>query len=249
MAGHSKWANIKHRKAGQDAKRSKEFSKLTKEIQVAAGIGQPDPDFNPRLRAALAAARKQGVPKDRIDTAVKKGSGVIEGENYEEMRYEGYSAGGVAVIVETLTDNKNRTAANVRSIFTKAGGNMGETGSVNFMFDQAGMIEYKSDVASTDEMFEEAATAGADDVESDEEIHLIVCSQENFAEVRDILEKKFGEAESSKLGWKPKDPMELDEEKAEKVIKLIDNLEDDDDVQEVYGNFTIPDEVAEKLAG
>ncbi|PIR39191.1 MAG: YebC/PmpR family DNA-binding transcriptional regulator [Alphaproteobacteria bacterium CG11_big_fil_rev_8_21_14_0_20_39_49] len=247
MAGHSKWANIKHRKAGQDAKRAKEFNKLTKEIQVAAGIGQPDPDFNPRLRAALASARKNGVPKDRIDTAVKKGSGVIEGENYEEMRYEGYSAGGVAIIVETLTDNKNRTAGNVRSIFTKAGGNLGENGSVNFMFEQAGMIEYKADIASPDEIFEEAALAGADDVESDDETHTIICSPDNFAEVRDTLEKTFGEAESSKLGWRPKDPVELDFEKAEKVIKLIENLEDDDDVQEVYGSFTIPDEIAEML--
>lgn len=249
MSGHSKWSTIKHKKAGKDQKRAKEFSKLTKEIQVAAGLGQPDPDSNPRLRAALTAARKQGVPKDKIETAIKKGSGIIDGEHYEEMRYEGYSAGGVAVIIEALTDNKNRTAGNVRSIFTKAGGNLGETGSVNFMFDYVGMIEYKAEVASSDQVFEEAAMAGADDVESEEETHLIICSPESLIEVRDVLEKKFGEAESSKFGWRPKEAMELDLEKAEKVIKLIDNLEEDDDVQEVYGNFTIPDEVAALLEG
>lgn len=249
MAGHSKWANIKHRKAGQDAKRAKEFSKLTKEIQVAAGIGQPDPDFNPRLRAALAAARKQGVPKDRIETAVKKGSGVIDGENYEEMRYEGYSSGGVAIIVESLTDNKNRTAGSVRSIFTKAGGNLGETGSVNFMFDHVGMIEYTAETCSFDDMFEAAVEAGADDVEEDGEIYNIICDPNNFPDVRESLSKKFDEAESSKLGWKAKDPMDIDAEKAEKVLKLIDNLEDDDDVQEVYGNFSISDEVVAQLEG
>lgn len=249
MSGHSKWSTIKHKKAGKDQKRGKEFSKLTKEIQVAASLGQPDPNFNPRLRAALIAARKQGLPKDKIETAIKKGSGVIDGEHYEEMRYEGYSAGGVAIIIEALTDNKNRTAGNVRSIFTKAGGNLGETGSVNFMFDYVGMIEYLIDVASADDMFEAAAMAGADDVESGEETHLIICSTENLIEVRDALEKKFGEPESSKFGWRPKEPMELDIEKAEKVIKLVENLEDDDDVQEVYGNFTIPDEVAALLEG
>jgi YebC/PmpR family DNA-binding regulatory protein len=247
MAGHSKWSNIKHRKAGQDAKRAKDFGKLTREIQVAAGSGQADPEFNPRLRAALIAARRQGVPKDRIETAVKKGSGVLDGENYEEMRYEGYAAGGVALIVETLTDNKNRTAANVRAIFSKAGGNMGETGSVNFMFDQAGLIEYEANVASADDMFEFAAEIGVDDVVSDSLTHSITCSVDNFATTRDELEKKFGEAESSKLGWKAKDPMELDLEKAEQVLRLIENLENDEDVQEVYGNFSISDEIAEKL--
>lgn len=247
MAGHSKWSNIKHRKAGQDAKRAKDFGKLTREIQVAAGSGQTDPEFNPRLRAALIAARRQGVPKDKIETAVKKGAGIIDGENYEEMRYEGYAAGGIALIVETLTDNRNRTAANVRSTFSKAGGNLGETGSVNFMFDQAGLIEYEASVASADEMFEFASEIGVDDVESDDSTHSITCSVDNFANARDKLEKKFGEAESSKIGWKPKDPVELDLEKAEKVLRLIETLENDEDVQEVYGNFSIPDEVAEKL--
>jgi YebC/PmpR family DNA-binding regulatory protein len=248
MSGHSKWSTIKHKKGAKDAKRGKVFTKLTREIEVSAKMGQPDPDFNPRLRAAIVTARKLGVPKDKIDTAIKKGAGLLEGENYEEMRYEGYGAGGVAVIVDTLTNNRNRSASNIRSLFTKAGGNLGETGSVNFMFDQVGIIEYLGETASADAMFEAAVEAGASNVISDEELHEITCDPNDFSSVREALIAKYGDPESSRLGWKAKDPTELDFEKAEKIVKLVDALEDDDDVQFVTGNFIIPDEIAEKLA-
>tara|TARA_B100001564_G_scaffold295814_1_gene261079 strand:- start:878 stop:1624 length:747 start_codon:yes stop_codon:yes gene_type:complete len=248
MAGHSKFANIKHRKAGQDAKRAKLFTKLTREIQVAAGAGQPDPDFNPRLRGALIAARKAGVPKDRIETSVKKGSGQIEGESFEEMRYEGYGPGGIAIIVDVLTDNRNRSAAEVRTCFTKAGGNMGETGSVNFMFDRIGLVELSADVADHDTIFEAAAEAGAEDVDSNDEFHVITCAPDELNVVRDALTDHYGDPETAKLAWRPKEPMELDLEQAEKIIKLIDALEDNDDVQDVTGNFIIPDDIAEQLA-
>jgi YebC/PmpR family DNA-binding regulatory protein len=247
MSGHSKWSTIKHKKGAKDAKRGKVFTKLTREIEVAAKTGQPDPDFNPRLRAALITARKQGVPKDKIETAIKKGAGLLEGENYEEMRYEGYGPGGVALIIDTLTNSKNRTASNIRSLFTKAGGNLGETGSVNFMFDQVGIIEYLAEAASADAMFEAAVEAGAGNVESDEAIHEITCDPNDFSSVREALIAKYGDPESSRLGWKAKDPIELDFEKAEKIVKLVDSLEDDDDVQFVTGSFMIPDEIAEKL--
>lgn len=247
MAGHSKWANIKHRKGRQDAVKASLFTKLTKEIQVAARRGQPDPEFNARLRAAIITARKQGVPSKNIETALKKGAGLLDGENYEEMRYEGYGPGGVALIVETLTDNKNRTAGNIRSTFTKYNGNLGETGSVNFMFDQVGIIEFKADIASADAVFEAAVEAGADNVESSDDTHEITCAPDDFAAVRDALTKTFGDPESSRIGWKAKDPADLDLEKAEKIVKLIETLEDDEDVQFVVGNFLIPDEVAEKL--
>jgi YebC/PmpR family DNA-binding regulatory protein len=248
MSGHSKWSTIKHKKGAKDAKRGKLFTKLTREIEVAAKTGQPDPDFNPRLRAAIVTARKIGVPKDKIDTAIKKGAGLIEGENYEEMRYEGYGSGGVALIVDTLTNNRNRTASNIRAAFTKAGGNLGETGSVNFMFDQVGIIEYAASVASGDAMFEAAVEAGAGNVESSEEIHEVTCDPNDFSTVREALITKFGDPETSRLGWKAKDAVELDLEKAEKILKLVDALEDDDDVQFVVGSFLIPDEVADKLA-
>lgn len=249
MAGHSKFANIKHRKGAQDAKRAKIFTKLTREIMVAARTGQPDPNFNPRLRNALIAARKGGVPKDRIDTAIKKGSGEIEGENYEEMQYEGYASGGIAIIVEATTDNRNRTASDVRSAFTKAGGNLGETGSVNFMFDRVGLIEYPANVASADEMFEAAVEAGADNVESNDEWHEITSEMEAFNTVRDALVEKFGDPETACLVWKAKDPQSLNLEQAQKLMKLVDALEDLDDVQNVEGAFDIPDDVAEQLEG
>jgi YebC/PmpR family DNA-binding regulatory protein len=248
MSGHSKWSTIKHKKGAKDAKRGKLFTKLTREIEVSAKSGQPDPDFNPRLRAAIITARKIGVPKEKIDTAIKKGAGLLEGENYEEMRYEGYGAGGVAFIVDTLTNNRNRTAANIRAVFTKAGGNLGETGSVNFMFDQVGIIEYAVDVASGDAMFEAAVESGAGNVDSSDEIHEVTCDPNDFSSVREALIAKFGDPESSRLGWKAKDAAELDLEKAEKILKLVDALEDDDDVQYVVGSFLIPDEIAEKLA-
>lgn len=247
MAGHSKWSNIKHRKGAQDAKRAKIFTKLTREIEVAAKSGQPDPDFNPRLRTAIVTAKKQGVPKDRIDTAVKKGAGIIQGENYEEMRYEGYGPSGVALIVDTLTNNKNRTASNVRAAFTKAGGNLGETGSVSFMFDQVGLIEYKSNVANADDMFEAVIEAGADNVESNEDIHEITCDPSDFSSVRDALVEKYGDPEEARLSWKAKDASDLDLEKAEKILRLVDILEEDDDVQFVTGNFNITDEILEQL--
>lgn len=247
MAGHSKFANIKHRKNAQDAKRAKVFTKLTREITVATSSGQPDPDFNPRLRSALITARRAGVPKDKIETAIKKGSGELTGENYEEIRYEGYGPGGVAFIVDALSDNRNRTGGEVRACFTKAGGNLGETGSVNFMFDQVGLIEYEAKAASNDAMFETAAEAGADNVDSSEEIHEVTCDVNNFSAVRDALQAKYGEPETARLAWKAKDPMELDLEKAQTIMKLVDALEDLDDVQYVTGNFTIPDDVAEKL--
>lgn len=248
MAGHSKFANIKHRKGAQDAKRAKLFTKLTKEITVAASSGQPDPDFNPRLRNALITARKAGVPKDRLETAIKKGAGEIEGENYEEMRYEGYGPGGIALIVDALTDNKNRSAADIRACFTKSGGNMGETGSVNFMFDQVGMIVYPSDIAGDDEIFEIAAEAGANDVISDDQIHEIICEVNDLNEVRNELEKKYQDPEEARLAWKAKDPVEVtDVEQAEKILRLVDALEDNDDVQHVTGNFIVPDEIAEQL--
>lgn len=237
MAGHSKFANIKHRKGAQDAKRAKVFTKLVRAIVVAASSGQPHPDFNPRLRVSLVAARKAGVPKDRIDTAIKKGAGEIEGENFEEMRYEGYAPSGVALIVNILTDNKNRSASEVRAAFSKAGGNMGETGSVSFMFDNVGQIIYPVEISDYEELFEVAAQIGAQDVVKDEEFYQIICEADDFSNVRDQLIDKYKDPESAGLIWKAKTPEKLSEESEEKVIKLIDTLEDIDDVQEVFANF------------
>lgn len=247
MAGHSKWANIKHRKGAQDAKRAKIFSKLGREITVAAKLGGGDPDMNPRLRLALSTARGQSMTKEAIDRAVLKGDGSSDGEDYTEMRYEAYGPGGVAIIVETLTDNKNRTAGDVRSIFTKFGGNLGETGSVGFMFDQVGEIVYPVEKDGADEMFEAAAEAGADDVESDENVHIITCAVGDFATVRDALEAKYGEPENSGLVWKANVSAETNEDKAASVLKLIDALEDNDDVQKVFSNLDVSDEVMERL--
>ena len=248
MAGHSKWANIKHKKGKADAQRAKLFSKLGREIYVAAKLGGGDPDMNPRLRLAIATARGQSMPKDGIEKNIQKGVGGGEGENYEEMRYEGFGVGGVAVIVETLTDNKNRTAAEMRAAFTKHGGNLGTTGSVNFMFDQIAEIVFPIDKATADEMFEAAFEAGASDVESNDEYHEIHCTTEDFAEVRDALEAKYGEPERQGLIWMPNVTAEVDEGQAESVMKLIDALEDNDDVQNVTVNFEISDEILEKLA-
>ncbi len=248
MAGHSQFANIKHRKAGKDAKRAKLFTKLTREIQVAASSGSADPDFNPRLRNALILARKNGVPKDRIEMAVKKATSGINTEHFEEVRYEGYALGGIAIIVDALSDNRNRTASDVRTAFTKYSGALGETGCVNFMFDRIGYIEYKNNIASNDEIFESAVEAGVQDVESQGEYHYISCSPEDFMKVRDILAKKYGEPESAKLIWKPKDPMIITEKEiATTLLKLIDALEDSDDVQEVTGNFIISSDLLEQI--
>ncbi len=239
MAGHSKFANIKHRKGAQDKKRANTFTKLAREIIVAAKSGQPDPAFNARLRGAIAAAKAQSMPKDRIEYAIKRATSAADGENYEEMRYEGYAPGGIAIIVEALTDNRNRTAAEVRSIFNKGGGTMGETGSVNFMFDRVGILQYPVDKASADDMFEAALEAGADNCESNDEIHEIICESDSFNDVREELAKIFGDADMGNLAWKPKDSIEVDAERAEKILNLIDRLEDDDDVQNVYANYDI----------
>ncbi|CUH52788.1 YebC/PmpR family DNA-binding transcriptional regulator [Shimia marina] len=246
MAGHSKWANIQHRKGRQDAARSKLFSKLSKEITVAAKMGDPDPEKNPRLRLAVKEAKSQSVPKDVIERAIKK-SVAGEGDEYEEIRYEGYGPNGVAVIVETMTDNRNRTASTVRSTFTKNGGNLGETGSVGFMFDRKGEVTYPAAVGDADTVFEAAIEAGAEDVESSEEGHVIWCEDTDLNEVSTALEAALGESDSTKLVWKPTTTTEMDLVSMQKLMKLIDALEDDDDVQRVTTNFEASDEVMEQL--
>ena len=246
MAGHSKWANIQHRKGRQDAARSKLFSKLAKEITVAAKMGDPDPDKHPRLRLAVKEAKSQSVPKDVIDRAIKKSQGG-DAESYDEIRYEGYGPGGVAVIVEAMTDNRNRTASTVRSTFTKCGGNLGETGSVSFMFDRKGQVLYPLEVGDEDTVMMAALEAGAEDVESTEDGHAIFCADTDLNEVSNALEAQLGESESAKLIWKPQTTTELDLEGMEKLMKLIDTLEDDDDVQRVTANFEVSDEVMAAL--
>jgi YebC/PmpR family DNA-binding regulatory protein len=247
MAGHSQFKNIMHRKGRQDAVRSKIFSKLGREITVAAKQGLPDPTMNPRLRLAVQNARAQSMPKDNIERAIKKAAGG-DADNYEEVRYEGYGPGGVAVIVEALTDNRNRTASNVRAAFTKAGGAMGETGSVGFMFNRVGEITYKPEAGSVDDVMEAAIEAGADDVASDEDGHVILCAFEDIGDVSKALEGVLGEAESIKAIWKPQTTAPVDEEKAQSVLRLISTLDDDDDVQNVYANFEVSDEVLAKLS-
>ncbi|MBJ3777594.1 YebC/PmpR family DNA-binding transcriptional regulator [Acuticoccus mangrovi] len=247
MAGHSKFKNIMHRKGAQDAKRSKLFSKLSREITVAAKMGTPDPDMNPRLRLAIQAARAQSMPKDNIERAIKKAAG-DDGAVYEEVRYEGYGPGGVAVLVEALTDNRNRTAGVVRAAFSKHGGALGETGSVAFMFDRVGEIEYAPAAADAEAMMEAAIEAGAEDVSSDEDGHLVTCAFEDVAEVSTALGERLGEAQAVRIVWRPQNSTPVDEDKAGTLMKLIDILEDDDDVQNVFANYEISDEVMEKLA-
>ena len=247
MAGHSKWANIQHRKGKQDKLRSKLFSKLAKEITVAAKMGDPDPDKNPRLRLAVKEAKSNSVPKDVIDRAIKKSQGG-DAENYDEIRYEGYGPNGIAIIVEAMTDNRNRTASNVRSYFTKYGGDMGQTGSVSFMFDRKGEIMYAASAGDADTVMMAALEAGAEDVESDEEGHWIYTSDTDLGEVSAALEAALGESETAKLIWKPQAPTEIaDLDTAQKLMKLIDALEEDDDVQTVTGNFDLTDDVAAQL--
>ena len=246
MAGHSKWANIQHRKGKQDKMRSKVFSKLAKEITVAAKMGMPDPDMNPRLRLAVKAAKAVSMPKDVIDRAIKK-SQLGEGVEYSEIRYEGYGVNGIAIMAEALTDNLNRTASNVRSYFAKCGGNMGQTGSVSHSFDRVGEISYPASVGSADDVMMAALDAGADDVESDEDGHWIYCSVEALNAVSDALEKALGESTESKLIWKAQTLTEVDLETVQKLIRLIDMLEEDDDVQTVTHNFDIPEAVAALL--
>jgi YebC/PmpR family DNA-binding regulatory protein len=247
MAGHSQFKNIMYRKGAQDKKRSKIFSKLAREITAAAKTGLPDPAMNPRLRTAVLAARAQNMPKDNIERAIKK-SQEAGGEDYMEVRYEGFGPGGVGVIVEALTDNRNRTAGEVRSIFTKHGGNLGETGAVSFSFQRVGRIEYPLSAASAEAMLEAAIEAGADDCESDADAHWLTTSVEAFHETASALEKRFGPAKSSAIVWRPQNTVDVDEEKGEKLIKLIDALEDSDDVQAVYANFEMSDKVMEKLS-
>ena len=246
MAGHSKFKNIMYRKGAQDKKRSALFSKLAREITVAAKMGLPDPDANARLRAAVNAAKAQSMPKDNIQRAIDKASG-SEGENYEEIRYEGYGPGGVSLIVEALTDNRNRTATNVRTAFAKNGGNLGTTGSVSHGFDRLGQITYPVSAGDPDTVFEAALDAGADDVESSEDGHEIWTSVENLHEVAKALEASLGEPESVKLAWKPGLTVDVAEGDAQTLLKLVDALEDDDDVQAVWGNYEVSDEVMEKL--
>lgn len=247
MAGHSKFKNIMHRKGAQDKKRSAMFSKLSREITVAAKMGLPDPEMNARLRAAVLAAKAQSMPKDNIQRSIDKASG-SDAENYEEIRYEGFGPGGVAIIVEALSDNRNRTATNVRTAFSKNGGNLGASGSVSHGFERLGLIEYGASAGDADKVLEAAIEAGAEDVQSDEEGHEIWTSVDSLHEVAKSLEGALGEAESVKLGWKPTTEVEVRGEDASTLMKLIDSLEEDDDVQTVWGNYDVPDEELEKLA-
>ncbi|GLI23201.1 MULTISPECIES: YebC/PmpR family DNA-binding transcriptional regulator [Xanthobacter] len=247
MAGHSQFKNIMHRKGRQDAMRSKLFSKLAREITVSAKMGLPDPNMNARLRAAILAARAENMPKDNIDRAIKKASGA-DTENYDEIRYEGYGPGGVAVIVEALTDNRNRTASEVRSYFTKSGGNLAETGAVSFMFDRVGRIEYAANKADADTMMEAAIEAGADDVSSSEDGHEVICAADNLAEVQRALEQKFGEPSKAALIWRPQNTVAVDDETGEKLMRLVETLEDNDDVQTVTANFELSDALLAKLS-
>ncbi|PHR19352.1 MAG: YebC/PmpR family DNA-binding transcriptional regulator [Hoeflea sp.] len=247
MAGHSQFKNIMHRKGRQDAVRSKMFSKLGREITVAAKMGAPDPAMNPRLRLAIQNAKSQSMPKDNIQRAINKATGG-DSEAYEEVRYEGYGPGGVAVIVEALTDNRNRTASSVRAAFTKSGGALGETGSVGFMFSRVGEIIYPLEAGDADAIMEAAIMAGAEDVTSGEEEHTIICAFEDIGEVSTALEEALGEANSVKAVWKPQTTAPVDEDKAVSVLKLIATLDDDDDVQNVYANFEVSDEIMAKLS-
>jgi YebC/PmpR family DNA-binding regulatory protein len=246
MAGHSKFKNIQFRKGAQDKKRSKLFSKLAREITTAAKMGLPDPAMNPRLRTAIAAARAQNMPNDNIDRAIKK-SQEAGGDNYEEVRYEGFGAGGVGVIVEALTDNRNRTASEVRSIFSKHGGNLGETGAVSFNFDRLGAIEFDADKATADEMLEAAIEAGADDVESGADGHYVYCNPDELHQVAKALDERFGEPRTTQILWRPKSEVPIDEESGQKLLRMIDGLEDLDDVQQVYANFDMAEDVLQKL--
>jgi len=246
MAGHSKFKNIMHRKGAQDKKRSAAFSKLSREITVAAKMGAPDPDMNPRLRLAVNNARAASMPKDNIQRAIDKAA-AAGGEDYEEIRYEGYGPGGVALIVEALTDNRNRTATNIRTAFSKNGGNMAASGAVSHGFERKGMIEYPAGAGSEDAVLEAAIEAGADDVESDDGGHTIWTDMEALHEVARALEAVLGEPESVKLGWKPNLSVDVGEGDAQTLLKLVDALEDDDDVQTVWGNYEVSDEVMEKL--
>jgi YebC/PmpR family DNA-binding regulatory protein len=249
MAGHSQFKNIMHRKGAQDAKRARSFNKLIREITVAARSGLPDPAMNPRLRSALAAARAANMPKDNVDRALKKALGGDDGVNYEEARYEGYGPSGVAIIVETLTDNRNRTAAEVRSAFNKLGGSLGEVGSVSFMFEHIGIIHVPNTTTTFDAIFEAAVDAGALNVEETETTFDVSTNLEDFAHVRDSLASRFGDSLEAKLIWRPLNLAPCNLDSAPGLLKLMDILEDNDDVQNVFANFDIPEDVLTKLAG
>ena len=249
MAGHSQFKNIMYRKGAQDAKRARLFTKIGREIEVAAKLGSPDPDSNPRLRSAIQAARAANMPGDRIDRAMKRAAGDGDGAVYEEVRYEGYGPAGVAVIVEALTDNRNRTAADVRAAFSKNGGSLGETGSVSFLFDRAGLVRFAREAASSDEMFEAALEAGADDMDSDDEGHDVLTAPEDLHAVREALERSVGEPQAARLIWKPQTLVAVAEEPATVLFKLLEALDDHDDVQNVSANYDVSDEVLARLAG
>ena len=247
MAGHSQFKNIMHRKGAQDAKRAKIFTKIIRELTVAAREGGADHHSNSRLKSAMLSAREANMPKDTMDRAIKRGEGGEDGANYEEIRYEGYGPGGVAVLVECLTDNRNRTAAEVRSTFTKSGGNFGETGSVSFMFDHLGLMRYPEKTASFDQMFEVAVELGAEDVKSEEGFYEIYCAADSFSVVREGLIAKFGDPESARLTWVPKTITPLSGDEAKSYLKFIDTLEDNDDVQSVLDNGDVPESLMEEL--
>ena len=246
MAGHSQFKNIMHRKGRVDAQRSKLFSKLAREITVAAKMGMPDPNMNPRLRAAILAARAENMPKDNIERAIKKAQGG-DAESYDEIRYEGYGPGGAALIVEAMTDNRNRTASDIRSVFTKSGGNLAETGAVAFMFDRVGVVAFDAKAANADAMLEAAIEAGADDVVSSPDGHEVYCDQGALGEVTKALEARFGEPRKSALVWRAQNTVDVDDEAAEKLIRLVESLEDHDDVQNVFVNFEVSDAAMAKM--
>ena len=248
MAGHSQFKNIMHRKGAQDARRARQFARLIREITVSARQGLPDPASNPRLRAAVTAARQANMPKDTVDRAIKKAAGAGAGDDYVEVRYEGYGPAGVAVIVEALTDNRNRTASDVRSAFAKYGGALGETNSVSFLFARVGAIRYPAAAAEPDAMLEAAIEAGAENAESDAEGHEVTCAVEDFFAVRDALEARFGEPESARLEWRPTTTVTLDEDRAAALLKLLDALDESEDVQNVWANFEVAEGVMERLS-
>jgi YebC/PmpR family DNA-binding regulatory protein len=248
MAGHSQFKNIMYRKGAQDKKRAKIFTKLIRELTTAARTGLPDVAANPRLRAAVLAARQANMPKDTVERAIKRGAGGDDGENYEEVRYEGYGPGGIAIIVEALTDNRNRTASDVRAAFTKSGGNLGESNSVSFLFDRLGQVSYPAGAAAADAVFEAAVEAGADDVESGADEHVVLSAPEALNQVRDALEAKFGAAASARLIWRPKALTPVEGENAESLFKLLESLEDSDDVQNLFANYEVADDVLARLS-
>ncbi len=248
MSGHSQFKNIMYRKGAQDAKRAKIFAKHIRELTVAAKSGLPDPDMNPRLRTAIAAAKGVNMPKDNIDRAIKRAMGGDDDANYEEIRYEGFGPGGVALIVETLTDNRNRTAAEVRAAFAKHGGALGESGSVSFLFDRVGVIHFDCAAAAEDDLFEAAVEAGAEEIESEPDGHDVFCSPDDLGSVRDALAEKFGEPQSARLDWKPQNSVSVGEDAAATLFKLLDVLDDNDDVQRVAANFDVAEDVLDRLS-